>query len=427
MFENLSTRSRVFWLVIASALPLILLSVYVALEQRAAAEARARDEIQHHVQLVAAMLDRVQVDQLPLTGTIGLGRGEAVTILDESAATIARYPPSPGAVGEGLANRAVLGVIAKAGGAAVEQRDAAGVVRLYASKRAAVNPDRAVPVTILVSVPKAVIHEDANRALTQTLLGIASVTILLIVSAWYGAERLVLRLIRALLEMTAKVRAGDLAARTGMKRGREELSQLGAALDEMAGQLQVRDARLREVLEELREQAVTDALTGLYNRRYFWDALTRELIAAQRKPTVFSVILMDLDRFKSVNDTWGHDAGDLVLMEIADLLRTSVRGSDIAVRYGGEEFALLLPETTAQVAEERAESLRRDLQALDIAYGSHTIKITASLGVAEYDGSPVDAAALMKRVDAALYAAKEAGRNKVVVHRSARAGDRVFT
>jgi diguanylate cyclase (GGDEF)-like protein len=206
-----------------------------------------------------------------------------------------------------------------------------------------------------------------------------------------------------------------------MRANREELSQLAAALDDMAQQLQARDAKLRDVLEELRAQAVTDALTGLYNRRYFWDALSRELIAARRKPTIFSVILMDLDWFKNVNDTWGHDAGDMVLKEAADLMRASVRGSDIAARYGGEEFALLLPETAACVAEERAESLRRELEAHEIAYGTSRIRITASFGVGQYDGSTSDAASLMKRIDAALYAAKDAGRNRVVVHEPARA------
>lgn len=127
---------------------------------------------------------------------------------------------------------------------------------------------------------------------------------------------------------------------------------------------------------------------------------------------------MDLDRFKNVNDTWGHDAGDAVLRAIADLLRASIRGSDIAVRYGGEEFALLLPGTNAAIAQERAENLRLELQAQGVAYGLHTIRITASFGVAEYDGSAIDIQELMRRVDAALYAAKEAGRNTVRLHRT---------
>ena len=414
MLEHLSTRGRIFWLVIASALPVILLSVYVALEQRGAAEARARDEMQHHAELVAALLRSARVDELPPPDTTGFGPAEVVAILDESATVVASYPPGSGVAGEGLRDRSVLDMIAKANGTVVEQRDAAGVLRLYASKRALMNRDRAVPITVLVSVPKAVIHDDINRALMQTLIGIAAVTLMLIVSAWYGAERLVLRPIRALLEMTVKVRAGDLSARTGMKRSREELSQLGSALDEMADQLQLRDAKLRDAMVELREQAITDSLTGLYNRRYFWDALTRQVLTAGRKGTTFSVILLDLDYFKAINDTWGHDAGDVVLKAVADVVRRSVRGSDIAVRYGGEEFAVLLPDTVAQIAEERAQNLRQSLEGAPIVYGTHAIHLTASFGVSDCDGT-ADASSLMKSVDEAMYAAKQSGRNTVVV------------
>jgi diguanylate cyclase (GGDEF)-like protein len=210
------------------------------------------------------------------------------------------------------------------------------------------------------------------------------------------------------------VRSGDFAARTGMRASREELSQLGSALDRMAEHLERRDARLNETLEKLRALAVTDALTGLYNRRYFWDALEREFIAARRKPSVLSVILIDLDHFKHVNDEWGHEAGDRVLEKASDLLRSHIRGSDIAVRYGGEEFAVLLPGTGAAVAEERAEELRREMQALEIDYNGARIRITLSAGLAESTAAAEDGRDLMKRADEALYTAKAAGRNRVV-------------
>ncbi|MGZ9067349.1 MAG: GGDEF domain-containing protein, partial [Burkholderiales bacterium] len=274
-----------------------------------------------------------------------------------------------------------------------------------------------LPVMIFVSIPVQAIYFESIRTLVRSLAGLGIVTLLLIAFAWFGAERLVLRHIRALLQMTGKVRSGDFAARTGIERSPEELSQLGSALDEMAGQLQTRDAKLRKALDELRTQAVTDSLTELYNRRYFWDELGRELIAARRKGLVFSLILMDIDYFKNVNDTWGHEAGDLVLKACADLLRSSIRGSDIAVRYGGEEFAMLLPETSAEVAEERVETLRREIEAMEVPYGSAGIRITASFGIAQYDGVTRDAASLMRSVDEALYEAKQSGRNRVTVHR----------
>jgi diguanylate cyclase (GGDEF)-like protein len=203
-----------------------------------------------------------------------------------------------------------------------------------------------------------------------------------------------------------------------LKGTREELSQLGAALDDMAAQLEQRESELQHALNSLTEQAMTDPLTGLYNRRFFWDALTREIAAAKRKRVPFSVIELDLDHFKRVNDAFGHDAGDTVLKEIAALLKASIRDSDIAVRHGGEEFAILLPETALSVAIERAERLRRALERHEVRYGAHTLYMTASFGVAESPAGQTDAAALMKTVDAAMYAAKAAGRNRVVAPQS---------
>jgi diguanylate cyclase (GGDEF)-like protein len=256
------------------------------------------------------------------------------------------------------------------------------------------------------------------RALTSLLAGIAAVTILLVPLAWLGANRLVVAPLQVMLETTRRVRAGDLAARTGMQPTHEELSQLGAALDAMTEQLQSRDRELRRTLDDLTQQAVTDPLTGLYNRRLFWDALTREIAASKRNNLPFSVILLDIDRFKRVNDTWGHDAGDLVLMEVSKLLEKSVRGSDIAARHGGEEFAILLPDTTIEVAAQRAERLRKQIETLEITYDRQRLGITASFGVAESGSITASPVTLIKAADAAMYAAKSSGRNRVVVSES---------
>jgi diguanylate cyclase (GGDEF)-like protein len=198
-----------------------------------------------------------------------------------------------------------------------------------------------------------------------------------------------------------------------MNADRDELSQLGSALDAMAEQLATRDAQLRNALEQLQEQAMTDPLTGLYNRRFFNDALARACKQAQRQQRAFSVILMDLDHFKNVNDSYGHDAGDAVLKHVGDLLRERVRASDIAVRYGGEEFAILLPDTDTEVAVARAEGLRLALRAQPIDCGKQSIGITASFGVAEYEYATSTGHGLMQSADAALYAAKADGRNAV--------------
>jgi diguanylate cyclase (GGDEF)-like protein len=409
---NLTTRARIVGLLLVAAIPLVVLSVYITLDQRAIAEARARQALAQHAQLVSVMVDGLPVSELATPDPLELRPGESLIIVDNKARVLLRFPFDSSPPAEPL-GRALLEASAAAGDGVIERRDSSGAHRLYAFRSSVMQTDRSIPVTIAMSTPLSAAYADANRVLKQSVAGIFLVMLTLILCAWFGAERLVVRQIRSLLAMSARLRSGDFAARTGMKAGSEELSQLGSALDRMAEQLERRDAKLNRALEELRTLAVTDVLTGLHNRRYFYDALRRELIGARRRPTVFSVILIDLDNFKRVNDAWGHEAGDVVLQVAADLLRSQVRGSDIAVRYGGEEFALLLPGTGIAVAEQRAEHLRRALEAQQTVYEGDVIRITLSAGVAEYDGWSADASVLMKRVDQALYAAKSAGRNRV--------------
>lgn len=253
----------------------------------------------------------------------------------------------------------------------------------------------------------------AEGSLAEAVGAGVAIMAVLLVAAWFGVGRFVLAPLRVLLDTTRRVEAGDYGARTGFPRSREELSQLGSALDEMAARLEAKDAELQRVLAELREQAMTDPLTGLYNRRYFSDALARELSRAKRSGGPVSVMLMDLDFFKKVNDTWGHPAGDAVLKAIGSLIRKSLRGSDIAARQGGEEFAMLMPQTAGAIVAQRAEAMRREVEAMTIQYGTESIRVTASFGVAERGPSTESPADLMKTVDEAMYAAKAAGRNRV--------------
>lgn len=415
MLEDLSTRGRVFLLVIACTLPIIALSVYVTFEQRLAAEQRAREEIQQHAQLIAVLVRELRPESVTRPGPAVLGRGQTVTIVDQYGSVITQYPSHAVRIGEPFPNPRVREGILKGDDAIFDHPDTRGVRTLYAVQRVAATAEGAARINVVVSVPKTVIYQDINRALALTLGGIAAVTLLLVFSAWFGAQRLVLRPVRRLLDMAQRVRGGDLTARTGVNATRDELSLLGVALDEMAEQLQQREAKLRGLMAALQEQATTDVLTGLYNRRYFSDVLEREVLTAQRSRRPFSVIMLDIDHFKKVNDTWGHAAGDRVLQAIAKMLLASVRGSDIAVRYGGEEFALLLPEASADAAAERADGLRRALQGQEVAYNGGTLKVTASFGVAEFGAGTPDAEALMKAVDDAMYEAKSGGRNKVVV------------
>jgi diguanylate cyclase (GGDEF)-like protein len=161
--------------------------------------------------------------------------------------------------------------------------------------------------------------------------------------------------------------------------------------------------------------SMRDPLTGLYNRRYLEETIARELPRARRHGESIGAIVMDLDHFKRLNDTHGHDAGDYVLARVGEMLRHSTRGSDIACRLGGEEFAIVLPGASVEVARRRAEQMRQSLEALDLAFeGKPLGRLTLSAGVAALQPHQPDWPQVMQRADRALYAAKQAGRNRVL-------------
>ena len=168
---------------------------------------------------------------------------------------------------------------------------------------------------------------------------------------------------------------------------------------------------MQRVMRDLREQTLRDPLTSLYNRRFLHDHLERELIRAARGPEPLAVIMIDLDYFKRLNDRAGHLVGDRVLAEIGALLKRHVRGSDIACRYGGEEFVLVLAGATLDDARHRAEQICSAIGSEQVRFGG----VTASLGIALYPEHAVDTEALLRAADQALYEAKAAGRNRVQV------------
>ena len=171
--------------------------------------------------------------------------------------------------------------------------------------------------------------------------------------------------------------------------------------------------RLRESLKNL---SIRDPLTGLFNRRYLVETLEREFFRARRAAAPVAIIMIDADHVKRFNDTFGHEAGDAVLRELGAFLKSSVRAEDIACRYGGEEFCLVLPQMSRDGARERAEAIRQGVARLDIKSGGKALgPVTLSLGVASYPDDADTGEAVLASADAALYQAKQRGRNRVCV------------
>lgn len=175
--------------------------------------------------------------------------------------------------------------------------------------------------------------------------------------------------------------------------------------------LAIANVRLRE---QLRDQSTRDPLTGLYNRRYFLDYARREIGRCQISGKPASLISLDVDHFKSFNDSFGHDAGDAVLRTLAEILQTMFREVDVPCRLGGEEFIIMLPGANEVQAIERAEALRTEIERTELRYGGEILKITASFGVAVYPEQGLSLQSLMQQADASLYVAKDSGRNCVV-------------
>jgi|HubBroStandDraft_6_1064221.scaffolds.fasta_scaffold00911_3 diguanylate cyclase (GGDEF)-like protein/PAS domain S-box-containing protein len=168
--------------------------------------------------------------------------------------------------------------------------------------------------------------------------------------------------------------------------------------------------------ETLRDQSIRDPLTGLFNRRFMQESLDRELLRAKRKKHSLTVLFLDLDHFKRFNDTFGHEAGDLVLRSMADLFREYFRGDDVVCRYGGEEFAIILPESSAKDAVDRADKLRADAKKLQLKHQGRTLdRVSISAGVASFPEHGSTAEELLRVADQGLYQSKAEGRDRVTV------------
>ena len=199
----------------------------------------------------------------------------------------------------------------------------------------------------------------------------------------------------------------------------EALARQASAVGERIS-LALANLRLREVL---RNQSIRDPLTGLFNRRYMEESLERELRRAARNDEGVALLMLDIDHFKQFNDTFGHQAGDTLLRGLGDFLSQRTRGQDVACRYGGEEFVVILAGATADDGRKRAELLREELKQLTVQHAGQVLRrISFSIGVSAFPGHGTTAGELLRTADQALYRAKAEGRDRVVVASPANAG-----
>jgi len=204
----------------------------------------------------------------------------------------------------------------------------------------------------------------------------------------------------------------------------EELGKLNISYDQLILELKRSKEcaeglalELQKANEKLREIATRDGLTGLHNHRHFQEVMVKEIGRTVRYKKPLTLLMIDIDRFKRVNDEYGHPAGDKVLTTVSDIMRQTVRESDLLARYGGEEFSILLPETDLNGGTILAERLRRAIEMTSISVDNHTIKVTISIGITTYnlDSGHSGKAKFVQSADRGLYLSKESGRNRISI------------
>lgn len=273
-------------------------------------------------------------------------------------------------------------------------------------------------------------YEETFRALfsiARWLIAVDLCMVLLFSLLGYRVTKAIMQPIYALSDAAQRITHGNLDVQLPEPKSRDELFLLTRAFNEMTKKLRDSREEIEEINARLQDQnvelhyannilgriSITDGLTQLYNHRFFQDHLAQETRRVDRSGDALSMIVIDIDNFKKLNDRLGHAAGDQVLMEISSLLRKTVRESDLVARYGGEEFVVTASGTDLDGAQRLAEKIRASIDRHDFLAGSppQSVHVTVSLGVAEYKG---DRKSFFERADRALYRAKARGKNCVV-------------
>ena len=252
----------------------------------------------------------------------------------------------------------------------------------------------------------------------------AAICIVVVAVLRLELERPMRHLARFTAELTPEQLTTPLRLERPRRRHRDEIDLVAegfktlqdgiqAHVSNLDAQVAIRTAQLESALAEIKELTITDSLTGCFNRRHLDLRLLEEVLRSQRSAHPLSVVISDIDNFKTINDRLGHAAGDAVLRGLAELFRGAMREKiDWVARYGGEEFVIVLPNSDLEDATAIAQRLRAAVEASMFSHGKFNLRITASFGVAECSAGD-NADGLLARADAMLYKAKGAGRNKV--------------
>ena len=250
--------------------------------------------------------------------------------------------------------------------------------------------------------------ESAHRAVLATVLALSAALFVGIAFVAFRSARDITAPLSLLASAAQRIESGDLATRVE-QRSPHEIGTLERAFATMTHALAEREEKNRELVAELQVQALSDALTGLPNRILFQDRLRQAILAASRFRKTFAVAVMDLDRFKEINDTFGHQIGDRLLVSVGDRVRRALRESDTVARFGGDEFAVLLP--TADGPEQAVVAVRKIQRSLEAPFlvDELTLNVDGSTGITLFPDHGSDPSTLIKRADAAMYVAK---RNK---------------
>jgi diguanylate cyclase (GGDEF)-like protein len=266
----------------------------------------------------------------------------------------------------------------------------------------------------------------------RVILVVGVISLLFLLVAW-RLSRNVLAPLSQLTLGTKRINQGLVGVAIPVTR-MDEVGEMITAFNEMAQRIAFNEARLKSNNVELKrtndeltvandklgELSVTDGLTGLFNHRHFWDLMDQEIKRSARTGKQLALVIADVDNFKDVNDRFGHAAGDRLIRSIAEVVKTTIRATDLAARYGGEEFAILLPETDRRGAMEVSEKLRRAVEeaVFEVLESDEVISTTVSTGVSLYRG---DRHEFFNAADEALYISKSAGKNRVTFARSSEA------